>query len=384
MTLLGLDEGLLAQRVGLATAREIAQQPQTLRAIHAQLLPEASALSDFIGPLVGRRDLRVILTGAGTSAFIGECLVPFLARHLHCRLAAIATTDIVAGPLNYLEAGTPTLLVSFGRSGNSPESVAALELAETLVTECHHLVVTCNGDGALARRARDTAHCHAIILPDATHDRGFAMTSSFTGMMYAALASLLGVATLADRIGLIASAVEAVIRNEAGRMQALATAGFDRVVYLGSNGLKGLACEAALKLLELSDGETIAIHDTPMGFRHGPKTIVSSNTLVVVFVSNEPYTRRYDLDLLGELRRDARARRVLAIAAAPIADVETVVVPGLHNAEDSDLLFAMIVAPQMLAFHCSLALGKTPDNPNAAGLVSRVVKGVTIHGFRQE
>jgi tagatose-6-phosphate ketose/aldose isomerase len=384
MTLLGLDQGLLEQRGGLATAQEIAQQPQTLRAIHAQLMQDARALSDFINPLVSRSDLRVILTGAGTSAFIGECLVPFLHRHLACRLEAIATTDIVAGPLNYLEPNTPTLLVSFGRSGNSPESVAAIDLVESLVTECHHLVVSCNGEGALAKRARETAHCHAIILPDATHDRGFAMTSSFTGMMYAALASLTGVATMAARIGSIATAVEGVIGSETGRMAALAAAGFERVVYLGSNGLKGLACEAALKLLELSDGETISIHDTPMGFRHGPKTIVSSNTLVVVFVSNDPYTRRYDLDLLSEVRRDARARSVLAIATVQIPGVKTVVIPGLQHAQDCDLLFAMIVAPQMLAFHRSLALGKTPDNPNAEGLVSRVVKGVTIHGHGQE
>jgi tagatose-6-phosphate ketose/aldose isomerase len=67
---------------------------------------------------------------------------------------------------------------------------------------------------------------------------------------------------------------------------------FERIVYLGSNALKGLAREAALKTLELSDGQVVAISDTPLGFRHGPKTIVNAQSLVVVMLGNDHYTRR--------------------------------------------------------------------------------------------
>jgi tagatose-6-phosphate ketose/aldose isomerase len=362
------------------TAREIAQQPATLRAIQTQLEHDAPALTAFLSPIITNANARVILTGAGTSAFIGECLVPFLKSQLKCRLEAIATTDIVAGPRHYLECDTPTLLVSFGRSGNSPESVAAIEIANQLVSGCRQLIITCNPDGALAHAAGEDDH--VLILPEETHDRSFAMTSSFTGMMYAALTAFTNVQYMCDRIGPIANAVAQVIDNISVSMQALANDQFDRVVYLGSNGFKGLAQEAALKMLELSDGETVAVHDTPMGFRHGPKTIVTDNTLIILFVSNDPYTRRYDLDLLDEIRRDGKARRVIAIAAAPISRDDVILLPGLDDAEDCDLLFPMIVAPQMLAFYQSLALGKSPDNPNAAGLVNRVVRGVAIHALQ--
>ena len=54
-------------------------------------------------------------------------------------------------------------------------------------------------------------------------------------------------------------------------------------------------------------------------------------------------------------------------------------VPGLAVAEDVDLLFAYIVAPQILAFFESLRRGLTPDNPNTSGTVNRVVQGVRIH-----
>ena len=47
----------------------------------------------------------------------------------------------------------PTLLVSFARSGNSPESIAAVQLAEQIVTDLYQITITCAKDGKLAKRA---------------------------------------------------------------------------------------------------------------------------------------------------------------------------------------------------------------------------------------
>ena len=131
-------------------------------------------------------------------------------------------------------------------------------------------------------------------------------------MTYAALAALSGIDGMAARIERIAQAVEAVIAGQADTMKTLASKGYERVVYLGSHVFKGLAREAALKLLEpLTDGGMIAAYDSPLGFRHGPKTIpVNGRTLVVVFLSNDAYTRHYDLDLLDEYPARWQARRL--------------------------------------------------------------------------
>ena len=43
---------------------------------------------------------------------------------------------------------------------------------------------------------------------------------------------------------------------------------FKRIVYLGSNTLKGTSQESALKMLELTAGRVVTMYDTPMGFRH--------------------------------------------------------------------------------------------------------------------
>jgi tagatose-6-phosphate ketose/aldose isomerase len=128
----------------------------------------------------------------------------------------------------------------------------------------------------------------------------------------------------------------------------------------------------------------VSSYDSPMGFRHGPKAIVDADTLVVVFISNNPYTRAYDLDLVGEVFRDGRAGGVMAICARDgdlLEGVGRIVVPAMQNADDIDLLVPYIVAPQIYAFEQSLVRGLTPDRPNASGTVNRVVQGVRIHPF---
>ena len=360
------------------TRREILQQPATLRATQAILRDRQPAIDAFLAPLLAREDLRIILTGAGTSAFIGESLVPWLSAVLDRPVEAIATTDIVSAPALHLRGDVPTLLVSFGRSGSSPESIAAVDLVDTIVGSAHHLVITCNADGELARRAG--GNTHVVVLPEATHDRAFAMTSSFTAMLFAALSIFTGIAKMDGRADVIVPAVADAIAVADARMAALAARGFDRVVYLGSGLFKGLAREAALKLLELTDGALVTTFDTALGFRHGPKTIVTGRTLVVVFVSNDPLTRRYDLDIIEELRRDGRCGAVLPVSAQPI-DGDAIVIAHLERAADADLLFPFIVPAQLFGLHNSLRLGLTPDSPNASGTVSRVVQGVRIHAI---
>lgn len=287
----------------------------------------------------------------------------------------MATTDIVGAPHLYLDPKRPTLMVSFGRSGNSPESIAAVDLADARLS-VHHLVITCNAEGALAQRAGP--HGHVVLLPEETHDRAFAMTSSFSAMMLAALSIFTGVDTMDARVEAIATAVANTLTQADGIAVDLAAQDFERVVYLGSGVFQGLAREAALKLLELTDGAIPTAFDSALGFRHGPKTIVTARTLVVVFVSNDPLTRLYDLDILAELRADGRCGAIFAISAQD-GGGDTLLVEGASAFIEPDLLFPYIVPAQLFGLHCSLRQGRTPDRPNASGTVNRVVQGVRIH-----
>jgi len=193
MLSLGYEPSILAAANGQWTAREIAQQPACLVATQAALAEQSADLEAFLAPIFADRAARIVLAGAGSSDFIGQVLAPTLNATLPCRVEAIATTDIVSAPALYLDPAASTLLVSFGRSGDSPESVAAVTLADQLLQNVRHLVITCNSTGALARRALDGGSQRLLLLPEATHDRSFAMTSSFTAMMLAGLSALGGI-----------------------------------------------------------------------------------------------------------------------------------------------------------------------------------------------
>jgi tagatose-6-phosphate ketose/aldose isomerase len=389
MNHLGHPQAELETAGGLWTAREISQQPAVWPKIEALLNGGAGALRAYLRPLLDRRDLRIILTGAGTSAFIGECLAPALKRSTQLRVEAIPTTDLVGSPDSWFEASVPTLLVSFARSGNSPESLAALNLTEALVKDRYHLILTCNPDGDLYRRGAQLDNAHVLLLPEETNDRGFAMTSSFTGMILAA--SLAFDSLRLDRAEMLSRWAAGVLETQVPYIAELARAGFERVVYLGGQEFKGLARESALKMLELSDGRIVALAETPLGFRHGPKTIVNNKTLVVMFLSNDPYARQYETDLLRELRGDAVAARVVALSASDrkpgsqgtASSPEGITIDAPSTATNLGLCFPYAVFAQTLAFLRSLSLGLRPDTPNARGVVNRVVQGVSIHPWNR-
>jgi tagatose-6-phosphate ketose/aldose isomerase len=374
----GIAESRLDEAGAGLTAREIAQQPAVWPQIDALVASQRAALDAFLGPLLARADLRIVLTGAGTSAFLGECLAPALLGK-GWRTEAAPTTDIVSGPLRFLQPAVPTLLVSFARSGSSPESLAAVNLADQLVGEVYHLVITCNADGELYKMAQGRSNAYAILLPDATHDRGFAMTTSFTSMLLAA-ALAFGVLP-AGAAAAPSAAAASLLETALPLLQSLVARQFKRVVYLGSNELRGLAREASLKLLELTDGRVVALFDSPLGFRHGPKTIVDDETLVVVLLSNDAYARRYDLDLLRELRNDGRAGHVLALSgeAAPELGADVLALQGAQGTGELALALPYILFCQSFALLQSLALGLRPDTPSVSGTVNRVVRGVTIY-----
>lgn len=380
--------GLSAERIRSAgaqwTTREIAQQPKLWPQIAREVSADAG-LRGYLAPLLDNPSLRIVLTGAGTSAFVGKCLAPALTRAGR-HAEAIPTTDIVASPRSTLAPKAPTLMVHFARSGNSPESVAALELAERQVEDCHHLVVTCNAAGELSRCARTLRHAYSVVLPEPCNDQSFAMTSSFTGMLLAAALALGAFSPDPARTAALATLGEEVLTAHVPLAADLVRAQFERVVFVGSNELKGLALEAALKMLELTDGRVVSIGESPLGFRHGPKTIVNGSTLVVAFLSDDAYTRQYDLDLLRELRSDGVAGRVVGLT--PRADERegrdmlTLGAAGEGGRfADLELCLPYAAFAQTLALLRSLSLGLSPDTPNIAGTVNRVVQGVSIHPF---
>lgn len=361
------------------TAREIAHQPEIWRALAAALHRQREHIDRFLTPLLARDDLRIVFVGAGTSAFAGQILAPGLARLRGRRMEAVATTDLVSNPHDYLPENLPTLLVSFARSGDSPESLAAIHLADQLLTRCHHLVLTCNPEGHLYRTITGARGPHpdrslVLLMPEGTNDRGFAMTSSVTSMMLAAL-SILGEYPHLEHLAAVAEAELPHIRQRANE---LVRQPIDRFVYLGSGPLTGLARESALKLLELTAGRVVSYFDSSLGFRHGPKSVLTEDSIAIVYLSNDPYTRRYDLDIVRELRETLPEERVVSIGCKGNSE-ETWSFPALEETPDVVVAPVLLLAAQHIALAQSVALGLDPDNPFPSREVNRVVQGVSIY-----
>ncbi|GAB3372943.1 SIS domain-containing protein [Massilia agri] len=357
---------------GLHTAEEIAHQPALWRELAASLEDGREAVAAFLGDSLANPLQRVILTGAGSSAYVGEIIADELNAAWPAQVRAIATTTLLTHPELYLEAGAPTLLVSFARSGDSPESLAAVHLVRDLVPGARLLNITCNPEGRLARESALDADAFNLLMPAASCDRGFAMTSSFTCMLLAALA-VLGKDVPPDRIDTLAGLASTAMQAWEAPVAELAAVEAGRVVYLGSGPLEGLAKESALKLLELTAGRVPAIANTPLGFRHGPKSVLTEDALVFVYGSSKALSQRYEADLVEELRRDGVAGRVLTIGVNGDIGIDAPDWP------DAWLAPLWLLVAQQIALHQSAALQLRPDNPFASGTVNRVVKGVTIY-----
>ncbi len=338
-----------------ATWREIHSQPDVWRSWGASL--DVAGLRAWIAD---QSFDEVWFCGAGTSAYIGDIIAAAIKG-----TRSVPSTDLVANPA-YILSGARPLIVNFGRSGNSTESVGTLDALDALAPDAPRLNITCNKDGALATRTSD-APTKVILLPDATHDEGFAMTSSFSTMLLTALALFDAPCDVPARLNALADQLEPLLAKFAP------TGRPERVVYVGSGPLAFAAREAALKVMELSAGQTPALWDSTLGFRHGPKAFVTDATDITVFTSpNEP-TKHYDADLANELR-----------AQFPKSQVETI-------GPNGDIDIAMPFGPAWAAPLCiavaqirgvtwSQSLGLNVDNPFAGqSTLSRVVSGVKLY-----
>ena len=391
-SIFGITEEKMQETSSNWTVKEIYQQPATWEKTCRQIEEHKDEIQKFIDQVITQEDFDVILTGAGTSEFVGNALFPHLTGLLNYKVKSYGTTDIVATPEAYLSRTKPTLLISFGRSGNSPESIGAVDAAESVCDNIYHLFVTCNKDGALSKRAESTEHCYAINLTPETHDQSFAMTSSFSNMYLATYLCfhLNELDKVVAEVRKIAAAGQNFLDNQYSIPQTIVNEyDFNRIVYLGSNTLKGTSQESALKMLELTAGRVVTMYDTPLGFRHGPKSIIDDNTLTVVYLSDDAYTRKYEIDLIKEMSGQRKGNRIVAVMSktdeAVAALVDYTVVFGLEeNHENVQLGLDYILFAQTLAVLKSLSLSITPDNPCPTGEVNRVVKGVTLYPYTRK
>ena len=372
------------------TFNEIHQQPAMWRKELKALLEKKEEVRAFMHKFL-TPETDVVLTGAGTSAFIGDALCPVM-RGMWRNVRSVPTTDLVTHAEYLLDAERPLLLVSFARSGNSPESVAAVNIANKLCKNVAHVYITCNKNGKLAEESRQPSaisrqNILLLLLPEETDDKSLAMTSSFSTMLLTCL--MLGhidrLEEDAEMIEKTAKNAECVIAEYEEKLKEIASRPFERGVFLGSGALKGIAEECHLKLQELTDGAVVCKFDSFLGFRHGPKAVVNSKSIVVYLMTEQEAVQRYERDLVKQVDANNKpVAQIIVIAgekpALPDVKADLIVqMPFGPKENDFYGIVPYVLVGQLLGFYASLAHGLNPDAPSVSGNIHRVVEGVTIY-----
>ena len=354
------------------TWREIKAQPMIWRDWVAQFEPD-----DFRAWLAAHEAEEIWFCGSGTSAYIGDMIVAGLEGRSGLR--SVPATDLVARPAAYLTSKAP-LVINFGRSGNSAETLGTLNALDALAPRASRLNITCNRNGQLAKRTRPQDRL--IVLPEATHDTGFAMTSSFSTMMFTAL-MILTDADTKPRVLRAADICETVLDSltvldnlpgmTGGMMGGLIESPPERAAFMGSGALTFAARESALKVMELSAGRIPCLWDSILGFRHGPKSFVTDQTHLVVLAGYDTRKTHYERDLIAELKQQFPGARLTVIG--PGGDVDVPQPDGPLWAAPNAVLFA-----QVAGLLWADALGLNVDNPfEGQGTLTRVVADVKLY-----
>ena len=364
------------------TYREIRQQPAVWHAAYDLLLARKGEIKAFIDKYLSA-GYQIVLTGAGTSAYIGDALEPALFNTRFHGARSIATTDILTFPDFYFNSGSKVLLISFARSGNSPESVGAVKAVEQTAGSVAHIFITCNAEGQLAQTKGD--NILTILLPPETNDLSLAMTSSYSTMLLscALIAHIDELESQKEAIDTLSEHVAAAMDKYESSIKEMAARGFKRAVFLGSGSLKGVAEESRLKLQELTDGAVMCAFDSFLGFRHGPKAVVNSDCLVIYLLSPVPGIQRYELDLIRQIKSGSKVNAsIIVCKEAPGIDPsnwDLCIELGKDNLPGCYGAVAYVFVAQLLGFYKSLDCGLNPDSPSISGNISRVVEGVTLY-----
>ena len=373
------------------TPREIWQQPATWGKTYQRCGEQRTQLHQFLAQAgIGRGPMAsptVYLVGAGTSDYIGRALAPLLRQRWGCDVWPVSSTTLLTDFEQYHLVGRDYLWISFSRSGDSPEGVAALQRALDHNGSVRHVVITCNRQGRMAQTcSRYDGRAVAVILDDAVNDRGLAMTSSFTNMLMAGqcIAHLGEYEEFGHTVQRIVEAGSRFLPAAAEAAAAITALGCTRACFVGSGALRGVADEAALKVVELSAGNVTSIAESPLGLRHGPMSSVDGQALFVAFLSSEARRRGYELDLLREINRKRLGRVRAVVTTQGAKDVAPLVdyCLGLDCPADFPDLYRPVLDVmfgQLIGLFASMRCGLKPDQPSPNGAIARVVSPITLY-----
>lgn len=375
--MLGFEQNKLEEINAIKTAEGICNQPTAWLKTLEYVEEKRGTFNAFFDKVKKFDNYQIIFTGTATSEYTGNSLVKALQNKYNGKLSCISSNDLVSSPYLYINSETPTLIVTFSRSGNTTESVGAMDVIDKLSKNLYYLNFTCNEKGKIVK---DGDNILSLVLPQEANDKSFVITTSYSAMYLCAL--LLFDPEYEKYIKDTADALNNFFEKDYAKIKEIMDKKeFNRIMYLGSDCLKDLAQDAMLKTIELSVGKVASVFETPMAIRHGTKCFIDDKTLVVMLFSDNEYTNKYELDIHNEIKGNDNAGIISIVNNEVQVDSDCVIKLNGCNIKNSTMLVAEY-APvvQMITMLAAIKSGKEPDNP-FKGKVSRVVEGVKIYEY---
>ncbi len=302
-----------------------------------------------------------LFIGCGSSYYVALSAAAAMRRLTGLRSCALPASEILLYPDGVSAGNCVPVLIS--RSGQTSEVVAAAEALKTRGIPT--LAITCASGQPLEEFASET------ILLLRADEKSTVMTRSFSSMLLtlqALAAVIVGDAGFLDSLSLMSQAVDPLLRTLPEKLRAFVSGhGFDDYVYLGQGPFYGLACEGALKVTEMSASYAQSFHT--LEFRHGPKSIVGPETLLVFLLSESGYPA--ECEALREMKSLGATTLVVTNRAdGAVRTASDLVVDLQLDVPEYARLAPYLFVGQLLGLHTGLKKGLDPDSPRN---LSRVV-----------
>ncbi len=338
------------------TLPEILSQTGGWQAALDRVQAEQSALKTLF---TGGQFSEIVVTGCGSTYYLSLVVAPLLQQQLGIPARAVPASELLLFSQTILTSRGKTLLVTISRSGRTTETIRAAR-AFKANRKGSILNIGCYEDTELA------AESDLSIIIREGQEQSVVQTRSFSAMLVAATAicAVLGKSQTLEAMKKMPALGQQIISTTQKLARQLGQDlnqefGFERFYFLGSGSRYGLACEANLKMKEMSLSVSEAFHF--LEFRHGPMSMVNDHTLVVGLLSET--ARSYELEVLQEMKALGGRTMVLTNQSVPekSADYQVCFNSGLPEASQGVLYLPFL---QMLSYYRAEANGQNPDQPH--------------------
>lgn len=388
MRILGFTENELKRINGYYTCYEMIKQPELWHEGVKTIERNKINIESFLRHVYSIEGLKIFIVGAGSSAKAASIVEKYIKRITGKEVISVASTSILTHPEKFIIDDSPVLLVSLGSSGNTPEALETIEIFKAKSKKLYQLLIICSHEGEIVKKYSKEKEVLYIPIPKGTKGKSFAATGEFTLLVQYVLMifDIDNFNYYKDMFKNIIEDSKHFLQEAIYKVHTISNKEYETIVALGSNSLIYLASEMCLKVSELSNGQQCSEFHSILEFRHGPKLIMNSKSLVSIFFSNDPHAVKYEMDMIKECYKDKKNSMIVAISIDYNEEIDQNCdyyfyfnKNNFKYIDESHIIFQYSLYLQSIAILKSISLKVSPDIPDETGSVNKVAQGVKIY-----